>query len=448
VPSRRSATVLFVLALLSACGAAYFALEGELVREAPASETALPPPAPVVKDRPPPKEPKPPQPPPEPKVDPKQPAKIDPVVPLPPVVRAQWNVPGTPSRDSLDSYADLRVCEIVVDPTGTRCITASQTEAHCWDLAGHRLVHTVREGKDQEIYVSRDARFVALMNRDGKDITFHSPETGQVVAKWSAAPGTNSFTDFCPPAFTPRGDYFIILSQLGGQFFYQAVSTRDGVGKPLNLPAGVGTQPAGHAALVASADAKILMRHLGRGRTSGFDVSVVDLGSGREAALRGVTISPSSIFPKKGVKLSPDGWMVLAVGTDTLQLCDRQTYRQYLALGSETEPVRDAWFTRDGRRCVVLRSSRLVKMIGRMEVRTPDWLELYDVFGKTKVAEFTMKPYGIESISALAFTADGTAMVVADQQVTVQVIDFERAFGVPPLSPIKPPDKPEVLPLK
>jgi len=439
--------MLFCLALLSACGAGYFVLEGELIREAPASEFAawsttpigepLVPPKNIAKTVPT-----------TAKTDPKPSTKVGHVPPVGPVVHAQWTVPGTPLKDSLDPYADIRVCEIAIDATGTKCVTASQTEAHCWDLFARRLMHTIREGKDQELYLSRDARFVALMNRDGKEIGFHAPENGQLLSKWTATPGTNWFTDFCPPSFTPRGDYFVIYSQLNGQFAFQAVSTKDGVGKPLNLAPGVGTQPAGHAALVVSADAKVLLRHHGRGRPAETDVSVVDLGSGKESALRGITLAPYSVFPRKGVKLSPDGWLVMAVGTHALQVCDRLTHRPYLSLGTETEPVRDAWFTRDGRRCVILRSSRLVKVAGKFEIRTPDWLELYDVFGKTKLGEFTMKPHGIESISALAFTPDGTAMVVADQQMTVQVIDFERAFAVSPLPPIKLPEKPEQLPLK
>jgi hypothetical protein len=447
VASKRSATMLFCLALLSACGAAYFMLEGELIHEAPASEsmawTTTPigerplltknDPKSVSANR---------------KSDPKPPTKAGHASTVGPVVRAQWTVPGTPAKDSLDPYADIRICEIAIDSTGTKCVTASQTEAHCWDLFARRLMHTVREGKDQELYLSRDARFVALMNRDGKEIGFHAPENGQLLSKWTAAPGTNSFTDFCPPSFTPRGDYFVIFSQLNGQFAHQAVSTKDGVGRPLNLPPGVGTQPAGHAALVVSADAKVLLRHHGRGRPAGADVSVIDLKSGMESALRGITLAPYSVFPRKGVKLSPDGWLVMAVGTHAVQVCDRLTHRPYLSLGTETEPVRDAWFTRDGRRCVIHRSSRLVKVTGHVELRTPDWLELHDVFGKTKLGEFTIKPHGIESVSALAFTPDGTAMVVADQQTTVQVIDFERAFGVAPLPPIKLPDKPEELPLK
>lgn len=51
-------------------------------------------------------------------------------------------------------------------------------------------------------------------------------------------------------------------------------------------------------------------------------------------------------------------------------------------------------------------------------------------------------------LSTVAFTRDGKTMVAADREVQIAVIDFERAFGVPPLPPTPRPEGRETLPLR
>lgn len=404
-------------------------------------------------------------PPPEPakKDSPPEPARKEvvtkPPTPTRPTLIKRWQLPQPPKPRGEESlnYERYFCREIGVDQTGSRVVTQTQLEAACWDAATGARLHTYTAASrtvprkppdkpelhiDEELFITRDARIVARVRRDGKAVILNEATTGRLIGTYQTPKDMSCYLDHYPPAFTPRGDYLLMMHNHGA---LAAVNTSTARGGVLRLAPDWGkahTQM--WRVLIGAPNDSALIRHT----TNRQGIFVLDLNTSQERRLSSVTIEPFSLFENCGIKLSPNG-RYLSARSGQFVVVDWKADRLVM---KQTGGHFSDWFTPDGKRLLVACDTDIIQyqIYPSHKRLTPrgGWLDLYDVEKGVKIGTCTPQHHGLTNgIRAIAFSGDGKKFALGDAMAGVALLDFEMAFGVPPLPPLPRP-QPESLPLR
>ena len=143
------------------------------------------------------------------------------------------------------------------------------------------------------------------------------------------------------------------------------------------------------------------------------------------------------------------GKLVLAWEPKALQVCEWRSGKRLLDLTAGNFTISRGCFTPDGQRILVTRQATVEKWIiggadGFRKEQYPNTVELYDLATKKQLGQYETNE---ESISGIGISADGKTLALADRTV-VSGVDFEAAFGVAPLPPVKRPTRTEPAPGK
>lgn len=372
-----------------------------------------------------------------------------------PTLISNWTGAAPPAEkgENEPSYELYYARELSVDWTGARVLTATYLEAICWDSASGlplqkfkvatRTVPRKPPDKpelhiDQEVRVSPGARTVAMIDKNGKSVTLHDAVSGARLGTFRAPKDRDRYMDHHPPEFSVGGDFLL--------FSIKSADNRDQVCSvtAANAQAGVLDlrRPKNESSfmwrvLIGMPRAATLIRH-----AYSDDVRVLDLSTAKERVLKSVTVKPFSLFQTRGIKMSPNGRYLSARGIGRVQVVDWQNDRLLMSTSGD---ISNEWFTPDGTRLVVGKDTDWIQYRGG-ERLTPigGWLELWDVERGTKLADFRQDKVGLrQGYVALGFSGDGTKFALGDRKNGVALIDFEKAFGVPPLPPVPAPQEKE-----
>jgi hypothetical protein len=370
--------------------------------------------------------------------------------------RWQMDQPPKPKGEEAPNYERYFCREIGVDQTGFRIVTQTQLEAVCWETASGTRVQTFKAASeivprkppdkpelrvDEEIFITRDARIVARVRRDGTRITFHEAATGRQIGVYNTPKGKSRYLDYQPPAFTPRGDYLLFMQERDALV---AVNTETATGAEVRMPA---NWTKAHTnmwrVLIPAPQESVLIRHA----IGDQGIFALDLKTGQERQIKSVNFEPFSLFENRGIKLSPNG-RYLSARRGEFVVVDWKEDRK---LTYQTGGHFQEWFTPDGKRLVVATDTNIIQYQTYPYKRlTPigGWLELYDVEKGVMIGKCVLEDHGIkEGTAALAFSGDGKKFALGDRHASVALFDFELAFGVPSLPPLPRPPA-ESLPLR
>jgi hypothetical protein len=387
-----------------------------------------------------------------------------------PVVLKSWDVtaPPQPRGDQEPNYENYFVREIGIHPSGTKVITRTNLEAVCWDIATGQRLRTFKAATriiprkppdkpelhiDQEIRMSPDARFIALINTSGQQATILESDTGRAIGTYYIPKDQAHWLGYHSPAFTPESEYLLMAVKRHDKDAICAISTRTGAGSIVNLPRDWCKKTTDRWSVLAPVPRELaFIRHLGTygyqpGDASG--VYVLDLKTGKERVLKSIDFRPFSLFENRGIKVLPGG-QYLSARYGELVIIDWKNDR--LVTKFSPKSFHDEWFTPDGRRFAAHHVPKFIQVeipSGRRLTPLGGWLELYDAFtGGRQLGEFVMERHDLFGLSTVGFSGDGKTMAVADRRTRVAIVDFEAAFGVPPLPPLPPPAGRESLPLR
>lgn len=358
-------------------------------------------------------------------------------------VRHRWEVVRPPRLTGKASdYDDYVVRDVVLDPSGDRVLTRTRKEIAYRDARTGTRLQTFPADPKKFFFVSPDARFVASVTKDGKEVTLFRAATGERVGTYRTPRGQERNPEKYTPTFTPGGDFFLFCVREKKLDRICAMSTRNAAVRFLNVKREWDRDDYEWKVLLPLPREGAFLRqtfHMGVWRT--------DLKTGREHKINTVDFEPSLWQDAVGVKVSPDGRYLSARQQSQLKVIDWRSDRS-LIKDRSTPRFDNEWFTPDGKRIAVLRTTDIIYIVND-EQRTPTggWLQLYDIATGAKLAEFIMDSHGLDGLSALAFHRDGRSFVMADKTCHVAVVDFERAFRVKPLPPAPAPERAESLPL-
>jgi hypothetical protein len=367
-----------------------------------------------------------------------------PVIYRRPLILKRWQVPALlPKTGKEPNYEDYYVREIFINPTGDKVVTLTNKEGVCWDVAsGARLqtFHAATKGDPQALFVSPDARVMAIVKQNGKEVALREAATGKLIGKYQPTSGTERPIEKYPPAFTPGSEYFLFCHRENKLDAICALSTRTGAGRVVHVPRDWGRNNYEWKLLAPLPRQGVVVRQVPYA-----GVFTVELKTGKERQIESIDFEPITKGESHSLKTSPDGRFVTARNKDQLKVFDWRNDR-YIMKDKSTPTFRNEWFTPDGERLAVHRKSDTIYIVNGVRYTPPGgWLQLIDIATGTKIGEFIMDDNGLDGLSALAFSRDGRSFVMADTTTHVAVVDFERAFGAAPLPPVFP-EGPETLP--
>ncbi|MFL5340091.1 MAG: hypothetical protein ACJ8F7_08060 [Gemmataceae bacterium] len=362
--------------------------------------------------------------------------------PTPATVKWRWTAfPET----SPGKFNSAHIRELTFDPSGRRVVTHAHKEIKVYLAATGKLQHTFTAGKREPI-VSPDGRFIALLGEDMKSMTLYDTATCREIT-----------TSRCElyfwerPAFTPWSDWLVMnVWRSHGPCSFWAISTSTGRGQDVDIPDPKRTLDSFHyQALLPVPDSQTFIVDSRSHAETKYRVWAFDLKTGKQTPVTGITIEPwIGPFPR-GLRLSPDGKLLLAWEPKALQVCEWRSGKRLLDLTAGNFNFSRACFTPDGKRLLVTRQATVEKWIiggadGFRKEQYPNTVELYELATKKQLGHYETNE---ESITAIGISADGKTLALADRTV-VTGVDFEAAFGVAPLSPVKRPARPETAPGK
>ena len=365
----------------------------------------------------------------------------------------QWSIGAAAEKQ--EAHQPTYIRRIYVDPNGARVVTKTESETACWDLdSGYRLQTFKHDGKG--IYCSPDARVIAIVSTNGKQLTLKEAASAQTIGTYTPPGGGDIIVHEHDPTYTPGGDFLLLCVKDRGKEAIAAVSTRTAVGKLVKLPR-EWYDTTGHQwrELMPRPRENRFYRQL-----VAFPCCAMNLADGINTKVESLTIGPNSDPGSRALKVSADGRYLLARNRDQLRVINLSADEIVFKLN--TKVLTGDWFTPDARRFLSLRAPERVYIINDV-VSTPEggWLSMYEVPpGKAPPVEkltdspaivgteFTMNEAGLKGLADLAFLADGRRFVMLDRGSTVAVIDFEKAFGVAALPALPRPTEPESLPLR
>ena len=345
--------------------------------------------------------------------------KDKPPVPSRPILIKQWQgtQPPKPKGEDSPNYEDFFYRELFFDRYGARLVGCTSREAVCWDaLGGTRLqtfpaaTHTTPRKPpnppdfhiDQDIRISPDGRTVAMIDRNGKSVTLYDAGSGARIAIYTAPKDRSQYTDHHPPEFTPRSGYLIYCTNGGGnKDELCAVSASTGAGRKLDLGRAYTQERFAWVVLIPVLDESTLIR-----QQHGDAITALDLRTGKERALKSISVKPFSLFENRGIKMSPNRRYLSARTIKTIEIVDWKEDKRIMQTGATT--IHNEWWTPDGKRIVMLKSTDWIQYVNNVRT-TPigGWLELWDVEKGVKISDFAQDKVGLKYSVALAFSPDG-----------------------------------------
>ena len=119
------------------------------------------------------------------------------------VVR-QWSIGGAAEKQ--EAHQPTYIRRVYVNPAGTLVVTRTEAETASWELAtGHRLQTFKDDGKG--IYCSPDARVIATVSKNGKEMLLRESATGRTIGTYAAPAGGEIILREHEPTFTPGSDF-------------------------------------------------------------------------------------------------------------------------------------------------------------------------------------------------------------------------------------------------
>jgi hypothetical protein len=367
----------------------------------------------------------------------------------------QFSIGGSAEKEEAHKPTYFR--RIYVDPLGTRVVTRTETETASWDLhTGYRLQTFKHDGKG--IYCSPDARVVATLSKNAKQMILKEAASGRTIGTYSPPAGGDIIVQEHEPTYTPGGDFLLVCVKDRGKEAIAAISTQTGVGKLVKLPR-EWYDTTGHQwrELIPRPRENRFYRQL-----VAFPCCAMNLADGINTKVESLTIGPQWEPPYcRAVKVSPDGHYLTGRNRSQLRIIDLESDLIVFKLNIQT--LTGEWFTPDARRVVSLRAAEWIYKDGDGLNLTPEggWLSVYaipqgppppvkEMTDRPEILglEFIMDQAGLKGLADLAFLADGRRFVMLDRGTTVAVIDFGEAFGVAPLPALPRPNGPEPLPLR
>jgi hypothetical protein len=376
----------------------------------------------------------------------------------------KWTVPAKTDPDkSEDGSYDVH--ELQINADGTRLLSRSKREVVYWNASYRIRLQTYEPAKPRwhyqepntkHMFLSPDCRFVATMQEkpdDSREVTVRQAESGRLQCT-AQLDKTTSLHSSTPEAYTAAGDYLFLNGSCKYQFTVQAVSLQTGTTRVVNLPVREGDHRVCLQLLpVPGQPVFLLFRDDRSTKSNPSGIAAFDLTTGKETPLTCLTVVPWHLFFERGVQLSHDGKRLLAGTIEQVQVCDWQTNRRLFELKEGMVNYLHFRFTPDGSRILFVREPKYeIIRIGGDPGRKPDkvvtTIELYDLVTKKRIAQYVPEKQGIKKrITALALSQDGKTLALAEGR-DIYVLDFEAAFGVPPLAPVLPSTEPVALPLK
>lgn len=382
-----------------------------------------------------------------------------------PAVAAKKNEPTPAPRRSailqrinvpLDGQPDqfgkspFDIHDLAINADGTRLITKSKKAVIYWDTKTGKALQTYlppkpawdyQEPKADRIFMSPDTRVVATLTVNKSNAYFlelHETESKRLLG--TCVPDKdNHLLDQMLPAFTPSGASMLLHGSMAGGLTVQAVSTSSAaISNVYRGPKGFTKGHVEELLAVPNSPTLILWRRGGKNPLA------LDVRTGQETAITGITNKPWHLFFERGMDVSADGRYLLVAGLNELQVCDWRTNESFIKLKESDVAFLQPRFTPDGKRFVVMRQPQydiihIGGPKGGSREHPPCTLELYDVAGKRQIGKFTLsKEQTVARITGLALSQNGKVVAIANH-TSALCLDFEGLFGVAPLPPISRP---------
>jgi hypothetical protein len=390
-------------------------------------------------------------------------SQAQPPVASTPTPRAIRKVVAVPADVKPDKWGKtpFDVHDITISEDGSRLLTKSEKEVHCVDVARSKVLQTFKPGKPRWDYMKPTAKHIFLSPDAKYVVEFHvSPGTGKRVAddikeaivfeaesgrkvgmfildrELSLHEGSHSVN------FTATGQFALVHGGIGRESLgIQAVSTRTATGSTLSLPPGKKINGVYQLILPIPGEPNMIIASQGM-RTpkgSGSGLSSIDLRTGEQKAITGISDKPWQLHSERDVELSPDGKLLAASGLEFAQVCDWRANRSVCRITDGMTHFGQIHFTADSKRFVILRRPQydVIQFGGNDPGRhsVPCTLELFDIGSGNKIAGFTMKNYDIPNrVDAVALSRDGKTIALGSG-LNVYLLDFRGAFGIEPLPP-------------
>lgn len=384
--------------------------------------------------------------------------EIPPKAPAPPQARplvlAQLALPEDKPSQGKEELEEGAIRDLYFDRTGTKLIAVSDRDTHCLDVATGQSLQVYRTDARSQvahhpfIAVSPDGRFVAVPHEEHKELVLQEADTGKTIAKYRADDRTHLGFTLLPIAFTPGGEFAVTMVGHDGPA-YLAVSTRTGTGRLLAIPDWKGKAEL-HSFLVPLPAQATLIRGgvlKTKGETSSSGIRALNLTTGADRPISGVTVKPETWQGDRPLVASPDGKWLLAKNRDTIQVCDWQVNRLVFDRTREGDVYRGPRFTPDGQRFLIIwiQDTFQPEKFGTIDKPSADSVMLFDVASGKRLGDFTPPDSKHNQLTAVAMSQDGKTLAVAAGRL-VSVLDFQEAFKIAPLPPVSRPAEPEQLP--
>lgn len=371
------------------------------------------------------------------------------------------------------SGSDYDPIEITLSDDGTHALVKSKFEVHSLNVVSGLILRTFQPPPPRykssfpettsAMFLAPDASRVIVashselkslssknrpVSKEVKEVMMYDAKSGSTLGKGSLDE-RSSLTDFAKAAaFTPNGDYLLLPTfYYGGGIILQAVATSSGNVSMVNVGGKNDSQRSWELTLPVPKEPKLIYYGLRDVKANPGGVYALDLSSGKEEPITALTVHPWTLN-NRGVRLSPDGRLILSHGLKGFQVCDWQTGRRLLEKDTgEKQGYSNGQFTPDGKRFIIQWTPYF--QFYRNGVRTTySRIFLYDVASKNEIAKFTPEEHGLKvEINALTISRDGKTLVWGEE-TRVIAMDFKSMFGVDPLPPTARPAGPDVLPLK
>lgn len=355
-----------------------------------------------------------------------------------PVV-ARWAAPaldGKP-RGTLDAARTIDF-----DPTGDVVVVAFGRDVQAWSVSRRQRLGIVPVAQFRAAHVAPDASRIFVVSADQQSYEMFDT-TGRKTATYTPTQGPPRWHgSFWGGGFGPTGGSFVVGFLRGEHRAFHAVDPRTGTATvfPPTAPRGLfeGARamlpvPGGESVLVSGpADRK-------RGKSG---LTELTLATG---AVRQVTGFAAQIADAPGnhkYALSADGRLVAGHAEQMTEVVNLQDGRRMARWQKQYYYPTNTQFTPDTRRLLVYQPSDYERVeLTFTGVRAdstggplPDMITLLDSRTGKAISEYEHDPAVMKSPRAMGLSHDGTRIALADGAGVV-VLDFETAFGVPPLPP-------------
>ncbi len=325
--------------------------------------------------------------------------KDEPAAPRRAAILHRINVPTDVQPDQWGK-TPFDIHDLAINADGTRLLTKSKKAVIYWDTKTGKALQTYlppkpaweyQEAKTDRVFMSPDTRLIATLtqnNRYAHTLELHETESKRLLGT-SVPDKDNHLLDQMLPPFTPSGGHLLLYGEgKGGGLAIQAVATSDAaISSVHRSPKGFTQTQVIEMAPVPGEPIVIIYWRIAKNPVA------LDLRTGKETTITGITNKPWHLFFERGMDISADGKYLIASGINELQVCDWRTNETIVKWKQSDMSYMQPRFTPDGKRFIVMKHPQLDQSRGVIRFGgnlPPASLVLYDVAGRRQIGEFTL----------------------------------------------------------